>query len=500
LSPSGSLLVRTPLALLAVLAAMTPAYAQSSPEEQARGLLDDGRTYRREGKPKQALDNFQTIVSGFPNTSLVDDALLEIGRYHLEVERDGGRAREAFEQVAKRFPQSDGAPGAYYHLGLMTLQGAGTLAEIDDAVAQFTRVQRLYPRSEWVPRALHATALAQRRASRLPDAVEAARRASLEHPTSDAAAAAQYQVGHLLALQGEPQQAMEEFQQVRNRYPNSEWAGPARDRITALYRLHGGARPAFSLDAAYAIGAGDILKDVRAILMGPTRAMHIASDKAKSAVTYDAQGALGASVSGEDLRSLSLTPSGELVVTSSRAVRVGPKDIRTFSTPGDKPGVPEPLEKLEAAVVTPGGAVLVADGKRKKVLRFDQKSQYQAPFPDSRERQVSRMVVDGEGAIVLLDRDLKTVEIVDEAGKPLRKLAARGAGYELRKPVDMAVDPFRNLYVAEEDVGVLVFAPDGRLLTTITSAELRKPSALTLDPSGAVLVYDEKSQRILRYR
>ena len=38
--------------------------AQStSPDEQARGLLEDGRTYRREGKLKQALDNFTTIVS-----------------------------------------------------------------------------------------------------------------------------------------------------------------------------------------------------------------------------------------------------------------------------------------------------------------------------------------------------------------------------------------------------------------------------------------------------
>ena len=69
------------------------ASAQNSPDEQARRLLEDGRTYRSQGKLKQALDNFNTIVTGFPNTDSVDDALLEIGRYHLEVEGNVDKAR-----------------------------------------------------------------------------------------------------------------------------------------------------------------------------------------------------------------------------------------------------------------------------------------------------------------------------------------------------------------------------------------------------------------------
>jgi hypothetical protein len=54
--------------------------------------------------------------------------------------------------------------------------------------------------------------------------------------------------------------------------------------------------------------------------------------------------------------------------------------------------------------------------------------------------------------------------------------------------------------VADEEQGVLVFAPDGKLLTIVTSPELKKARAVTLDPSGAVLVYDDKTERILRYR
>ena len=486
--------------LLLVLLLPSLAAAQTSPEDQARGLLEDGRTYRKEGKLKQALDNFQTIVSGFPNTSFVDDALLEIGRYYLEVDHDAAKARDAFEQVTKRFPQSDGAPGAYYYLGRLTMERGGTAADLDDALAQFARVQRLYPRSEWVPRALYATALAHRKSGKLAEATDDARRVALEYPASDAAPAAQFELAQDLALAGEFRQAMEEFQQVRNRYAESEWTPRALDRITALYRLYGSGKPVFASDPGFAVGSGDTLKDVRGIVMTPAHTLWVVSDKTKSAVPFGPDGKMGPALAGEDLQGVGLAPSGDVVVVAARAVRFGAKALQTFTIPGNKPGETEPLEKLSAAVVTQGGSVLVADEKKKKVFRYDGRYQYQGAFGDAKERQVSRIVLDSEGGIVMLDRDEKTVRVWDEAGRALRAIATRGPGYDLRKPIDVAVDAFRNAYVADEEGAVSVFSPAGQLLATIGAQELKKPRAVALEPSGAVLVYDEKLQRILRFK
>ena len=79
-------------------------------------------------------------------------------------------------------------------------------------------------------------------------------------------------------------------------------------------------------------------------------------------------------------------------------------------------------------------------------------------------------------------------------------MPARGPGYEIKKPVDVAVDPFRNLYVLDEEAGAFVFTPQGQLLATVGAGELRKARALTLDPSGALLVYDDKLERIIRFK
>jgi TolA-binding protein len=488
-------LVLLPLLLLSPAGSV----AQETSEEQARRLLEDGRAYRAQGKLKQALDNFGIVVGSFAGTEAVGQALLEIGRYRMEVDGDLEKARAAFEQVAKEHARNDAAPGAYYYLGLLTLGRASTAAEFEDALAQFARVETLYPRSFWVPRALQAAATALRRQGRYAEAADLNRRVSLEYPASDAAAAAQFEIGRALALQGQPRLAMEEFQQVRNRFPQSEWAQPALERTTALYRLFGGAKPAFALDPAFALGVGDMLKDVKALLTAPSGAVWIASGKTKSAVMLEAAGKIAVSLAAEEPRALSLGPQGEVVFAAATGVRLGPRDVRSFTTPPEKAGAAvKPVNHILAAALTRGGALLVSDEERERVLRFDGKGQLLGTFPpgDAARRKVTRIVIDSEGGILTLDREEKSIRIWDEAGKPLRAIGPAG----LKKPVDVAVDPFRNLYVADEELGVLVFDAQGRPLATITSPELRRPRALTLDGSGAVLVYDDRAERVLRFR
>ncbi len=140
----------------------------------------------------------------------------------------------------------------------------------------------------------------------------------------------------------------------------------------------------------------------------------------------------------------------------------------------------------------------MSDEEREAILRFDAKGLYLGPFPgkDAVKRKVTRLVVDGEGGIVALDRDEKAVRVWDETGRLLRTVGPAG----LKRPVDVAVDAFRNLYVADEENGVLVFNPQGQPLATITSPEMRRARAVAVDATGAVLVYDDRAERVLRYR
>lgn len=496
--------VRTSLllvSLVAALAASPPALAQeASPEVQAQRLLDEGREYWRQGKLKQALDNFQIVSTSFAGTSAEGQALLEIGRYRMEVDDDEKAARAAFEKVSRDHAQSDAAPGGYYYLGLLLLRGSTTPTELDDALAQFSRVATLYPRSsDWVARSLQATAMVHRRANRFQDAVAFNRRVALEYPASDAAPKAQFEAGHALALLGEPRLAMEEFQQVRNRFPESPWAKDALARITALYRLYGADKPAFAHDSSFSLSGGNALKDVRALLAVPDGRLWVASKKVKSAVAFDPSGKMGSSLSAQEPRTLSLAPDGRVVFASKTSVRLGPRDLRSFKLPPEKPGDErKPLEKILSAAVTPGDTVLVSDEGNDTVYRFDMNGALLGTFPPRArdKREVIRIVVDGEGAILLLDKKAKTVRVCDESGKTLRTVGPGG----LDKPRDVAIDSVRNIYVADEKAGVVVFNAKGELFFKISGSPMKKPIALTLEAAGGVLVYDDGQDTVLRYR
>jgi hypothetical protein len=85
---------------------------------------------------------------------------------------------------------------------------------------------------------------------------------------------------------------------------------------------------------------------------------------------------------------------------------------------------------------------------------------------------------------------------MDETGKVLRTIGPAG----LKKPVDAAVDAFRNTYVADEEGTVQIFDEKGQPLATLAGPEMKRPRALTLEANGAVLVYDDRAEKVLRFR
>ena len=63
--------MRKPLLVAVLVAAAARLAAQETPDQQAKRLLEDGRSYLAQGKQKQALDNFNIVVSSFPSTDSV---------------------------------------------------------------------------------------------------------------------------------------------------------------------------------------------------------------------------------------------------------------------------------------------------------------------------------------------------------------------------------------------------------------------------------------------
>ncbi len=485
----------------ATLILLSPGFAAAQPsaEEQARRLLADGRRDLAEGRVPQGVDAFQTIVTGFPESESADNALFELGRYAQEVERDPAKAREIYSQIARKYPQGDAAPGAYLQMGRIAFAAATSQPALDEALANFQRVIRLYPESAFVPDALVASAVVLRRAGRFDAAIDAAQRAVLDHPSGEVGPEAQFELAQSLVMAGEVEDGMEAFQRVRSRYPDSVPAAKSLNAATALYRLYGNTRPVFTRDQGFSLPPGDSLKDVRSLAVTADGVLWMASNKTKSAVSFDPRLVPGPSLPADDPQTLTVSPAGDLVFAARLAVKLGTGPVFTYVVPTEKAGQTETIDRIGAATVLVSGETLISDLRRKRVLRFSGRD-FVSVFPDRSEREVVKLVTTPRGDVVTLRKDDKSVEVFDPGGDLLMKLGPRGAGFEWKKPSDVAVDAFSNLYVADEDQGVFVFSNKGELMTTFGAPEVRKSAAIAIDPTGAALVYDDRAQTVVRFK
>lgn len=480
------------------------ALGQAVPTELARQHLESGNQFYEQGRYKQALNDFQIIVTSMSGTEYADDALLRIGRYYLDIEESFDKARESFDAVLQGYPTGNAAPGAYYYLGEAVFRSVRTGAAIDDALANYQRVF-LYAGNPWIPAALYSTGRALERQGNFQEAVDAYFRVIVDYPRSEWSAGAQLGVGRSLVRQSEPLEAMAQFQEVRNNYPDSAEAEVALDWLTLLYRFYGapmlGKSVSFRKDASFKPTIGDKFKDVKALRVSDS-GIHVLERGRKRVITFDRSGQMVGTRAAANPYGLSVDPRGQLVIANEKGLILDGAP-RSYMVPA-KDG-PAPLEKIRWAVRDRLGEVYVYDDKQKKILRFDATGQLLGPFPDSTPREVLAIEVDQLGNLVVLQKKDRDVVVYSPEGRAIARIRTkRGGQVTLKKACDIALDPAGYLYILDQDQAhIAVFDAAYQHVTTLTSESLgsgalQKPVTMDVDASGDLYVYDDKAKAIIR--
>jgi TolA-binding protein len=495
---------------------------QSSDEEVARRQLDSGRSFARQGNYAEALKDFRAVAETHSGTSVADNALLEIARYFFDVVGDHKEAGTAVDVILKKYATSDSAPDAYLIAGQLAMARSHQAADLETAIANFDRVARLFPTAEAVPRSLQFAGQAFWYQGRLDDAMASLVRVGVEYASHPAASHAFLQAGLVLTSKGDAIGAMEELQQVRNRWPGSREAETALGRLTMLHRLYVRAKGGGAAFAATAETAGPArLQDVLALGQHVDGSLYWVGENGLGAL---APAKAPAPPAAQRPRGFARDSAGALWAIEVGAIRPFSGKPLALAVPRPN-GVVEPIQKIDAAAQLSNGDWIVADDDEKSIHRFARTGEYSAPFSTSRVRRLAVNAVDEVAAI---DREDKGVVILDAAGKVAGRIPARGQGYLFENIEDLAFDVFGHLYVLDRGA-IAVFSPHGaapaaalpagrraenqptgrgaayRLLTLYTENEkspgaFRRATAMALDASGGLYLYDERAQRVRVYR
>lgn len=493
---------KTTCTLLALLCLTLVGKGQST-EEFAQRRYESGRAFYDTGKYSEALKDFQAVVDSYPNSSIADDALMNIATYQLDIERDPDAASAAVDALLKKYPNADSAPMALVMQGRITLAKGLAAADLEAALANFDRVPRLFPGTPAVPAALYFSGNTLWLGNRNSEAIDRYSQVSAEYPSSLWAARARAGMAIAFTLTGNATRAMQELQRIRAVAPNSAEAAKALAWNTILYRLYvrPPTQPSYALSKRVVTGTGGKVRDVLALAFDPANRLFVVN---KSAIQiFDEKSAVVGSVRALAPTGMFFDPHGVPIAIQEGLLNPNGGTPITLSVPQND-GKLRQLREIPAAIATSTGDFLVADPDPKMIQRFSPNGKFVMRFAGA---DADRLAIDFLDNVAALERGLKAVTIFNRDGKQTGRIQTRGTGYELKEPVDIAFDALGHLYVLDRNRGsVFVFSNDGTKLVTTFSLPDKTPGslfhaqALGVDAAGRLFVFDDDAERIQIYQ
>lgn len=493
-------LLRLAFVGIALTGAAGVRFAAQGSEDLARRQYDSGVSFVQNGRYVEAIKDFQAVVDSFPQSSVADDALLQMALHHLDVGRDLTAAQAAVDKLLKDYPASDSAPMGYVVVGRLTIARSRAAADVDGALASFERVPRLFPSSPAVAAARYYAGDTLRLARRGDDALGHFRRIELEYPRSIWAARSDLASAVGLVASDRAPQAFAKLQRIRQQFPGTPEATTALNYNTILYRLYVRKPAAYRFSGRFVGGAADRFRDVIGVAIDDTGRVLLGHKQGVS--IFDAKGTVVKNIPA-------LEPSAFFVDGRDRVVMVRRDTLLPEGAAPVVINVPVPgrvarqPEEIPAVITLGGGDRLVVDRKAKTVVRVTSAGKFVSTFAAIDVERLARNDIDD---VAMIDRSNKSIAIADRDGKTLGRIPAKGANYQLDNPADVAFDPLGHLYVLDGNRGAIhVFGPKNRLITTITvpgkePGALQKPKAFAIDAAGRLYVFDESTQRIQVYQ
>ena len=474
-------------------------FAAQGGDDLARRTYDSGLTFVQNGRYAEAIKDFQSVVDSFPQSSVADDALLQIGLYQLEGARDLAAAQAVADRLLKEYGSSDSAPMGYVLIGRLAMARGRAATDVDTALASFERVPRLFPSSPAVAAARYYAGDTLRLARRGDESLAQFRRIELEYPRSIWAARADLASAISLVASERAPQAFGKLQRIRQQFPGTREAESALNYNTILYRLYV-RKPSYGFSGRFVGTATDRFRDVTGVAIDETGRVLLGHKQGVS--IFDAKGTLVKAVPGVE-------PSAFFVEGRDRVVMVRAGTFIPEGLPPVVTNVPMPgraarqPEEIVAVITLSGGDRLAVDRKAKTVLRLTPAGKFVSNFAAIDVERIARNDVDD---VAMIDRQNKSIAIADRDGKILNRIPAKGTNYQFDDPSDVAFDALGHLYVLDGNKAAIhVFGPKNRLITTITVpgrelGAMQKPKAFAVDAAGRLFVFDESSQRIQVYQ
>jgi hypothetical protein len=484
------------------------------------GLLSVAESLERDGMTQQAESKYSEIISADSNSPETDRARLGLARIAWPVDKVGlvglphpGDPTKAFRHLNElRKPHgksgSETLAEGLWRLALLYLEPFTAQRNPEESAAILRELITLYPGSPLVPQALTLSASLALNEGRTAQARATAFQTLAEWPESPACGKAWLALAEAAFAENSWKEGLTYLGNVtRTPVIDPETAAVAKDLVALVIRLH-------LLEAP----------PTTPVLLTITERQVI--DRRVVDMAFDREGRLYAAIEDRPMGVFSLSEGKHVrselkELTDSVAVAVdGLGALWTATTEQIRPsgrtafGCPE---KCALSSMSPAddASVWVVDGKSRTALHLDAATAVEvksktAPHTDADRVPRRRFELSGSsdlhrvatrtgGSAWVLDAKARKLFLVKSDGVVITQ-----AGMGDVEPLDLDVDSLGNVYVLEEGGPqplIVVFSPSGKVLVRFSlpadkETGLRRPTAIAVNRTGTLAVFDSKRKEI----
>jgi hypothetical protein len=369
------------------------------------------------------------------------------------------------------------------------------------------------------------------RRAQFADSLSSIGRIQKDFAATAVAAEAYLEAGRSLTALGYPATAMQELQQIMSRpWPKLVEADVtaahelALARIALLQRIY--LRPGSPFSGPARPFGEKNLSNVMALKVTARNAVYWAAERGVGPSAW------AALPPAKELRGLTLDASGNPIVIDGGQLIGGPPGVLKVTKPGNKP---EPLEKISAAVQLWSTREWIVLDEDKGLLRFRNEGTYAGPFQAATQNpaKVRKLAINDFDEIAAIDADSPRVLLFNGAGAQVGDIP--DSRCDLKEPRDLTFDAFGHLYLVDQRTLAILspYTPAAgeaaatRPLAAVANGpkpasspnrgdafQLRvrfsepeksrdgfhNATAIAVERSGAVYVYDKDLKQILVYR
>lgn len=457
-------------------------------ENAAERLFFNAQTFLAAGKYQEALTDLENVTKLHPRSPFASQALLEIGRYHLEVAGDDGKAQEYFGKTLAQYPTSPEAPAAYYYQAVIVDKNGDSPQALEGAIANLIRMENLFPNNPWRSGALYLFGKISMRLGQYDQALTHFQRLEFNYPQSEFLPNALFLSAKVAYYKGFPDKAERILARRQAKFPNSKDGQLVRDLLRVLSRMRAPSI-GYTLDRSFFASTPKTFQNPSALGISWNGRMGVRDSR--GVFQADLDGDNKARTPVKDARNFCTDAAGNLLVVFENRI----SNTNASISFGNLAGGSGPLREIRGAAIDGYGRLFVIDNNTRDVRSFLANGKPLRNFAISKPKQIAAF----EERIWVLNSDGNSfTEIGPNLETDTFSLKA------VSNIQDFCFDALGHVYVLH-DKGSQLSVFDKELVAKTTIGlktgtwPLKKAEAVAVDASGALYLADKKTGAVFRF-